>query len=193
MLEQVIRKQNNSNDRFWKNVFQALQFISIAILLFCVWFGFSVNRYYWDVDRLFFWRSCLSLLLITLPMAGFVLVMRNLIHKLGLAYDYELFEDTLTIFRLAGSRRKLYLRFDLGKITYYKDIFSIRPGSPDEKLLRSAKSASCNPDAPHLVLVQADCVYKRSVKKEYILLELNDIFYETLCKKLETFRFGPQN
>lgn len=193
MLEQVIRKQNNSNDRFWKKVFQALQVISIVILLFCVWFGYSVNSYYWDVDRALFWRACFALLLLSLPLFCFVLVMRHLTHKLGLEYDYELFEDNMEIFRLLGSSRKRYLSFDLNKITYFRDVISIRPGSPDEKLLHSAKSASCNPDAPHLVLIQADCVYKRTAKKEYILLELNDIFYETLCKKLETFRFGPQN
>lgn len=194
MLEQIVRKQKTANDRFWKNVFEALQFTSIIILVFCAWFGLSANRYYWETDRILFFRACLSLLVIILPLAAFVLVMHRLIQKYTLEYDYELFENNMEISRvLSGSRRKRYLSFDLTKITYFRDISSIRPGSPDEMLLRTAKSASCNLDAPHLVLIQAECEYKRSTKTQYILLELNDVFYETLYKVLHTSHPDSRN
>lgn len=192
MLEQVIRKKNNSNDRFWKRVFQLLRGISIGVLIFTLYFGFSVNRFLWTADRVVFWQATLSLILITLPLFLFVLFAHRMIHKYGLAYDYELFEDTLTLFRLQGNSRRRYLAFDLNTISFFKDIGDIRPGSNEEQLLRKAKSASCNPDASHLLLVKAECLYKYGTKTQFVLLELNEEFYAAFCKKLHIFRYKSQ-
>jgi len=194
MLEQVVRKTDNANDRFWKKIFRIIQVISLVFLGIGISFGFTVNSYYWNIDRAVFWQSCFYLLTMALPLVAFVAILQGMIYKLGLEYDYEYTGTGIRIFRLLGNSRKHYLSFELTSISYFKDVVSIRPGSADEKLLRSAKAASCNPDAPHLVLIRTDeCLLRGKPRQVYVLLELNDVFYETLCRKLHIFNYKSQN
>jgi len=193
MLEQVVRKNDNANDRFWKKIFRVIQVTSLVVLGIGLSFGFTVNSYYWNIDRAVFWQSCFYLLTMALPLVVFVTLLQGMIYKLGLEYDYEYTGTGLRIYRLLGSSRKHYVSFELDSVSYFKDVVSIRSGSPDEKLLRSAKVASCNSDAPHLVLVRADeCLMRGKARQVYVLLELNDEFYEALCKKMHIFNYKPQ-
>ena len=120
-----------------------------------------------------------------LPMLLFVLVLHGLICKVGLEYDYELSGNLLSIYRLLGNSRKFYLSFDLTNVTLARDTSDIRSGSREEALLRSAKVASCNADAPHLFLLQvSDCRLGRRVTDLCVLVELNNTFYTALSRKL---------
>ena len=185
MIEQTIRKYNNRNDRFWKKVFRFLQLTSLFVLGVGAYFGFTVNSFYWHIDRTVFWQSCFYLLLMCLPLLIFVLVLHGLICKVGLEYDYELSGNILSVYRLLGSRRKFYLSFDLNNVTLIREISNIRSGSREEGLLRSAKAASCNEDAPHLFLLQvSDCRLSRRVADVCVLVELNSTFYAALSRKL---------
>jgi hypothetical protein len=115
----------------------------------------------------------------------FVLVLQGLVCKMGLEYDYELSGSILSVYRLLGNSRKFYLSFDLNNVTLIRETSDIRAGSREEALLRRAKVASCNADAPHLFLLQvSDCRLGRRVTDLCVLVELNNTFYAALSRKL---------
>ena len=185
MLEQTIRKYDNRSDRLWKRIFRVLQLISIFLLGSGAYFGFSVNSIYWHIDRKLFWQATVSLILMCLPMLAVILLFHLLICRVGLEYDYELMEDRLSIYRLLGNSRKFYLCFDLSNVVRVRDANDIRPDTPEYALLRRARSASCNPDAPHLYLLEVkDCRTGRRVADTQVLVELSTPFCTALRRKL---------
>lgn len=172
-MEQTVVKHDDQRDRRIRKIFRIIQIVLLALAGIGLVFGFTIASVFWDTDRNVFWQSAVSMVLLTLPVLLAAGLLEWRIRKLCVEYDYVLSDNVLSVWKISGNRRALYLTVPLSSVTFCKRYDDLEEA--ERSKLARARFACCNASDPRLALIESNAV--RIGKRETaaaVLLEPNE-------------------
>jgi hypothetical protein len=183
MLEQSVSSHDWISKKQWRIRFRILQIILLVFFILGEVLGISLAFVYFETNQALFWQRVLIFLVLGLPMLIVTLLLQISIRRRSIQYDYEIRDNTFTVYRIIGSQRMKYLSFGLDTVT---EVIRLADNMDEKKVgnaLKSSVFACCNPDDSRLTLVWTNgCVMKNNYSSTSVLLELNNPLFERLIK-----------
>ncbi len=183
MLEQSVSRHDWRSEKRWRSWYRAIQITLLVLFIFGEMLGLTLASVFFEIDQALFWQRVFMVVILGLPMLIVVLLLQVLIRRRSLEYDYELFGNTFTVYRIYGNRRKEYLSFGLDTVTDVKRVADNQDVTKIKNALKSCIFASCNPHDPRLTIVWTKrCAFKQTYRNTSVLLEPDNALFERLQK-----------
>ena len=155
MIEQSVVKHDDRRDRRMRKAFRIIQVVLLVLGVLAFGFGFSIAGVFWDTDRTVFWQALVSMTIMMLPVLGVAAFLEWRIRNLCVEFDYIYSENVLSIWRISGNRRSLWITVPAESIRFCKPYDNLT--EDEQKKLSHVYFACCNASDPRLTLMESDC------------------------------------
>lgn len=170
MIEQSVVKHDDRRDRRMRKAFRIIQVVLLVLGVLAFGFGFAIAGVFWDADRTIFWQALVSMIIMMLPVLGIAAFLEWRIRNLCVEFDYIYSDQVLSIWRISGNRRSLWITVPAESIRFCKPYDNL--SEEEQKKLAHVYFACCNASDPRLTLIESDpATIGKKQKPAAILIE----------------------